>query len=373
MIVLLFWEGPVSRITAENRRAMATFAAHTQWAWTYSCSGALGVIDGVHIVYKDAAELLPVDKFRALQRAGVWIQVIKDLLSIRAVINHGGWYSDLDIALLPRGLPSGSCFFASEPVRSKLLRYAKQDCDFDHPDYCRGFLNVGIFHFRKGAAFAIKAADAMEAHWLKAVGRAAPPKTTASRWFWNVRRLRKELHASDMQSSICAPMTFMPWPPFLRNFPEKSKQVAGYLVFSFPVLLRSSHTLNLWGRQFSKPFQQYILGLIEAASRPPRAEFWKGKDARPPCQSCAQQDFVAHWGSGRFFCTFCGNSVSIGISLTTRSARTEAATMAAAMVRRKKRRKTPTCRKCRKTKSVIRWNKKKKRWRCTDCVRTFTE
>ena len=146
---------------------------HThQWAWTYSCSGALGVIDGVHIVYKDAAELLPVDKFRAFQRAGVWIQVIKDLLSIRAVINHGGWYSDLDIALLPRGLPSGSCFFATEPVRSKLLRYAKQDCDFDHPDYCRGFLNVGIFHFRKGAAFAIKAADAMEAHWLKAVGRA---------------------------------------------------------------------------------------------------------------------------------------------------------------------------------------------------------
>ena len=111
MIVHRFWEGPVSRITVENRRAVATFAAHTQWVWTYFCSRAMGVIDGVRIVYKDSAELLPVDKFRAFQRAGVWIQVIKDLLSIRAVINHGGWYSDLDIALLPRGLPSGSCFF----------------------------------------------------------------------------------------------------------------------------------------------------------------------------------------------------------------------------------------------------------------------
>ncbi len=211
----------------------------------------------------------------------------------------------------------------------------------------------------------------MEAHWLKVVGRAAPPKMQASTWYWNVRRLREELHASDMQSSICAPMTFMPWPPFLRNLPEKSKQVAGYQVFSFPVLLRSSHTVNLWGRQFSKPLQQHILGLIEAASRPPRAEFWKGEDPRPPCQSCAHQDYVAHWGTGRFFCTSCGNSVSIGISLTTRSARTEAATMAAAMVRRKKRRKTPRCRNCRKTKSVIRWNKKKKRWRCADCEITF--
>ena len=255
--------------------------------WTFTAFAAFSCMEGVNIVYKNATELMPHELYVKLRKAGIWVQLLKDIISIRAVARYGGWFIDLDICLLPRGLPTGRAYFATEACRGSHLRFAKNDCDYTDPKYARGFLNVGIFKFWKGAGFAAEAANAMESHWVKFVEDGKKnPELCARHWAWNVRCLRQVLSKHGLLNLICSPVVFMPWPIFLSKVPSVGKLHSGFFVQTWDTLLASSCTVNIWQRQWPSELQKAVLELAAVSAPVPRALLWSGTDPRPPCGVC---------------------------------------------------------------------------------------
>ena len=140
MLVHRFWEGPRRNLSFVELASVASFARYCQWMWTYTCRTAFGN----HVQMHDARDLLPFEEFRALLRAGAAIQHLKDVLALAAVERHGGYFVDLDVVLLSRGLPAtrSGYVFQTEPCRRAGLALAKADIEFDSVPYARGFVNI---------------------------------------------------------------------------------------------------------------------------------------------------------------------------------------------------------------------------------------
>ena len=362
MLVHRFWEGPRAGISDTAWGSLRSFSSHPQWVWTYS-SGACFANSPVAVTVKHCSAVLPEPTFRALLQEGVPIQILKDIISFLVLAHHGGCFADLDIVLLPRGLPRSHYMFVCEPVKKKGAHFSKFDVEYDIPSYARGSVNIGFMACPKGADFARLLAGKLLGFWQRWALR-SQRGSVQKLWMHNTRRCRVALQQHGSQKHIYSPMAFSPLPMWLTSLTATGKVRFGYRVPTWDEMLHGSHAVNLWHRQWPSSLQRAVEAMVQSAPKPMRPRLWIGVDPRPPCP-CNRRHVLRRHGPGRWRCAVCDRTdVGLGGPSQTAAARARARE-----VRRSKRRR-PLCPYCGDDAAVTRHGQTRSgsaRWRCRAC------
>ena len=140
------------------------------------------------------------------------VQLIKDILSMYVVHQHGGMFLDLDIYWLGRPFQLGDSgyLFPEEPHCRRTGLWLGR---------VHHYPNLAMFAMPAGSQVAISMAHRWEAHWhthaqdvLAGKKPAVDPWESDHNWMWNTRSLLAAMNKDPvLMDAFRAPIFFCPW------------------------------------------------------------------------------------------------------------------------------------------------------------------
>ena len=180
------------------------------WMWSYT--GFSSTPQSSH--HKEASEILPEDEFRTHLRHGVHVAHLSDLIRFRILARHGGWWVDMDCAVLHK-LPRLEYAFQSI-VRKRTSIMAPRP---QFEDDAVGLLNIAIMKVPPGAAIMRTMADVVAGSLTSLRNGAGDRKTKL--WNRTTRRMVDEVKRAGLHMHVARPVVFyMP-----REFPCEGGRV----------------------------------------------------------------------------------------------------------------------------------------------------
>ena len=209
MLLHMFWHncGGQRALPALAQFALEMAAKNSGcevWMWSYQAFPSTP--QSTH--HKEASKILPENDFRTQLRKGVHVAHLSDLLRFRILARHGGWWVDMDCAVLHK-LPCRTYAFQSI-VRKKTSIMAPRP---QFEDNAVGLLNIAIMKVPPQAAIMHTMAGVVVAS-LESLRNGAGDRKTKL-WNRTTWRMVDEIKQAGLQMHVARPIVFyMP-----REFP----------------------------------------------------------------------------------------------------------------------------------------------------------
>ena len=266
------------------RASLMSFArGYRQLVWMWQPGS---ILQGISFAERcDANMVLPLADVEQMLAGGVHIAQVKDILQMKVLHVHGGFFIDLDVLWTGRRLPmsvlhglpgeaaraapletatSPAIVFMTEP--DKIGSYSRgKHLAFDglRKGVPRGAVALGVMYAEVGQALLGKMATYLQDFWQSAAARGT---ASSKPWMSSVTIFLSCLGKSADLGEICAsPLVFCPLPRWLTDWKSSEEEVKyGYATPCQSTIIEQSACVNVWERQWSTKLIENVAEFVNA-------------------------------------------------------------------------------------------------------------
>ena len=266
------------------RASLLSFArGYRQIVWMWQ-PGSL--LQGISFAERcDANMVLPLADVEQTLAGGVHVAQVKDVLQMKVLHVHGGFFIDLDVLWTGRRLPMSVLHgLPGEVARAASLETATPPpfvlmTEPDRKDgysrqrhlvhdglakgVPRGSVALGVAYAQAGQALLRTIATLLQEFWQKA---AAGGNASSKPWMSSVTVVLSCLGKSADLGGICAsPLVFCPLPRWLTDWKSSEEEVKyGYATPCQSTIIEQSACVNVWERQWDGRLVEKVGDFVNA-------------------------------------------------------------------------------------------------------------